>query len=426
MTSKNNRQHLVALDVGTSKVLCVVALTQGEEKEKKEKALRIVGMGCTSSAGIREGTVVDVEEAVTAIRRAVGEAQYTAGAGTITRVWAAIGGQTLTSCNCTGVAVLKGREVTQEDVRIASDNARVHARHEGHGREPIKLIPQGYACGDVAAVMNPIGLMGQKLEARMHAVYGSPTNAENLKRCIQRAGLELVNYEPHPWAAAKGVLTPSEAICGAAVIDLGAQTTSILVMRENIVLYTHVLPWGADLLTRDLSVVLGLPLKESEQLKVHHGSCDLSAVVPGEILDVTLPAGEQNGASAHSIGSVACSRSLLVRTLNARVRESFSLHKKLLMDSGLFDDRVQIVVLTGGGAKLPGIVEAAEAVFRKKVRIGRPIGIEGNSSVLKNPEAAVAAGLIRCADEARTQGADALQSEPTFFERIKTIFIGDY
>lgn len=420
MTSRTSRQHLVALDVGTSKVLCIVALGQGPDQP-----LRILGKGSAVSAGIRSGTVVDVEDAVQSIRRAVEEAQDTAGAGTITRVWAAIGGQTLTSRNCTGMTVLKGREVTQEDVKKSDDFVRQNARFEGPSRELLKLIPQGYACGDVAAVANPIGLIGQKLEARMHAIYGSVSNAENLKRCIQRVGLELVNYEPHPWAAAKGVLTPAEAVCGAAVIDIGAQTTSVLVMSENIALFTRVLPWGAELLTRDLSTVLGLPLEESETLKVECGTCDMNAVVAGELLDVRLMRSVDDGRSSLPVDNIACSRSLFVRTLNARVREGFSLHKKLLMDSGLFD-RVQTIVLTGGGAKLRGIADAAQAVFQKKVRLGLPLGIDGDALLLQNPAAAVAAGLIRCADEARTQGTDALKSTPTLYERVKTLFIGDY
>lgn len=422
MSSRSNRKEkvFVALDVGSSKVLCVIASTTREPRR-----YRILGIGNTPSSGIRNGTVNDVEDAVTAIREAVREAEFTANVGSVSRVWAAIGGQTLKSRNCTGVAVLKGREVTAEDVSLAEANVRRHALRESLGRDLLKLIPQGFACGDVAAVPRPIGLIGQKLEARMHAVYGSASNAENLKRCIQRVGLELSNYEPHPWAAAKAVLSDTEAICGAAVIDIGAQTSSLIVVSEGIVQLTDVRPWGAELMTRDLAIVLGLPLEEAEELKLNAGTCSLESIVPGETVDVSTRKDARIGGRGPA--RVSCSRELLAKTLRSRVKELFSIYRKILVDSGLYD-RVQIVVLTGGGALLRGILPEAEAVLRKKVRLGLPQNIEGEAPLLQRPDAAVALGLIRCADEASEAdaGAQGVRRMPTMYERIKTLFIGDY
>ena len=416
MSSRSNRKEkvFVALDVGSSKVLCVIASTSEEPRR-----YRILGIGNTPSAGVRFGTVSDVEDAVNAIRESVREAEFTANVGTVSRVWAAIGGQTLKSRNCTGVSVLKGREVTAEDVSLAEANVRRHALRESQGRDLLKLIPQGFACGDVAAVPRPIGLIGQKLEARMHAVYGSSSNAENLKRCIQRVGLELLNYEPHPWAAAKAVLSDTEAICGAAVIDIGAQTSSLIVISEGIVQLTDVRPFGAEIMTRDLAVVLGLSLEEAELLKLNSGTCSLEAIVPGETVDVSSRMGRTK--------RVSCSRELLAKTLKSRAQELFSIYRKILVDSGLFA-RVQIVVLTGGGALLKGIAAEAESVLRKRVRLGLPRNIEGEAPLLQRPDAAVALGLIRCADEASEadSGAQGVRRMPTLYERLKTLLIGDY
>ncbi len=416
MSSRSNRKEkvFVALDVGSSKVLCVIASTTREPYR-----YRILGIGNTPSAGVRQGTVNDVEDAVTAIRESVREAEFTANVGSVTRVWAAIGGQTLKSRNCTGVAVLRGREVTAEDVSMAEANVRRHALRESQGRDLLKLIPQGFACGDVAAVPRPIGLIGQKLEARMHAVYGSASNAENLKRCILRVGLELSNYEPHPWAAAKAVLSDTEMICGAAVIDIGAQTTSLIVISEGVVQLTDVRPWGAELMTRDLAIVLGLSLEDAERLKLNSGTCSLESIVPGETVDVSSRRGRTQ--------RVSCSRELLVKTLRSRVKETFSIYRKILVDSGL-DERVQIVVLTGGGALLRGIAPQAEAILRKKVRLGLPQNIEGEAPLLQRPDAAVALGLIRCADEASEEaaGEPGVRRMPTIYERLKTLIIGDY
>lgn len=414
-SSKTSKQEgfYAALDAGSSKVLCVVA-TPGAEPG----SYRVIGFGNTPSEGIRNGTVIDVAAAVSAIRNAVLEAQYTANLPGISRIWTAIGGQTLKSSNCTGVTVLRGREVTQDDVEQAELNARQHAFREGGGRDLLKLIPQGFACGDVVTPRSPVGLIGQKLEVHMHAVYGSTSNAENLKRCMQRAGLELINYEPHPWACAQGVLSETEKTCGAAVIDLGAETTSLIVIEEGAVRLTDVRPWGAELLTRDLAIVLGLDLDEAEELKLSAGSCDLSKVVKGELVEVHAPGRRPRPVK----------RELLVKTLRSRMLELFRLYRELLAKSGELD-RVKIVVLSGGGAQLRGAAELAEQVFERKVRIGRPRGIEGETPLLQRPDAAVALGLIRCADEARTLGLDAayaVKPVPSFFGRLKTIFVGDY
>ena len=228
---KENKEFFAALDVGSDKVLCLVA-RPGDEPEM----LRVIGIGNTPSSGIRNGCVVDVTAAVGSIRQAVREAGFTAGVE-ITGVWAAIGGHTLKSANCTGQTVLRGREVTREDVEQAELNARQSALRDMKGESLLKLIPQGYRCGDLVTD-KPVGLVGQKLEADVHALYGSRTNANNLKHAIQRVGLELINYEPHPWAAAQAVLSETEKTCGTALIDIGAETTSLIVFREGRILFT--------------------------------------------------------------------------------------------------------------------------------------------------------------------------------------------
>ena len=218
----------VGLDVGSSKSICVVA-APGREPGR----YRLLGFGSRRSEGVRQGVVNDVEAAVGTIRDTIREAQFTSGIP-ISGVWAAIGGRVLQSRNCAGVAVLRGQEVTREDVFQAEANAREHALREAEGRTLIKLIPQGYRCGDVIAPRNPVGLTGQRLEALVHAIYGSTTNAQNMKRCVERAGPDLLNYEPHVWAAAQAVLTDAERVCGACVVDIGAETTSMSVFAVDV------------------------------------------------------------------------------------------------------------------------------------------------------------------------------------------------
>ena len=384
----HGREFFAALDIGTDKVLCIVARPGAEPG-----SMRVIGMGNARSSGVQEGCVVDVQEAVQSIRKAVQEAQYTAEVQ-LSGVWAAIGGKYLQSANCVGQTVLRGQEVSREDVEQAESNARLAAMREGKGSTVIKLIPQGFRCGDVMTA-RPIGLVGPKLEAYVHALYGSKTNADNLKRCIQRAGVEVINYEPHPWAAAQAVLSETEKTCGAAVIDIGAQTTSIIVMAEGRVQFTDVRPWGAEIFTRDLAMVIA-----------------------GEVVQF----------ESHGALSRLYSRDLLVKTLAARAQEYFHLYRQLLIDARAFD-HVELVVLTGGGAMLPGIADAAAAEMGKRVRIGLPRRAEGESALLQRPDSVVAAGLVQCAIDAGALGVEnawGVRRRQGFRERLKTFFIGDY
>lgn len=404
----NSNDVIVSLDVGSSKVLCVVA-RPGDDKGFH----RVLGIGNVRSQGIRQGTVIDVEEAVHSIRKAVSEAQYTSGVK-IDRVWGSIGGQTQVSYNCTGAAVPRSREVRQEDVTLAEVNARQNAIQQGQGRDLVKLIPQGYRVGDVIAPRSPVGLTGSKLEALVHAVYGSASNAENLKRCMQRSGLELVDYEPHAWAAAQATLTETEKTCGAAVIDIGAETTSMAVFREGAIAFSNVRPWGAEYFTRDIAMVLGVELDEAEALKVSAGTCDPDRVLPGEIVQ----AGKRPRPYL---------RELVAKTLQARVKEFFELYRRTLIEAKVFDS-IELVVLTGGGASLRGIDVAAGRMLGKRVRIGCPQFIEGDTPVLLQPDATVAMGLIRCAEMGDLSDTASYGKKPlpNFFGRLRNVFVGDY
>ena len=402
----------VGLDVGSSKSICVVA-APGREPGR----YRLLGFGSRRSEGVRQGVVNDVEAAVGTIRDTIREAQFTSGIP-ISGVWAAIGGRVLQSRNCAGVAVLRGQEVTREDVFQAEANAREHALREAEGRTLIKLIPQGYRCGDVIAPRNPVGLTGQRLEALVHAIYGSTTNAQNMKRCVERAGPDLLNYEPHVWAAAQAVLTDAERVCGACVVDIGAETTSMSVFAEGVITFTDVRPWGADLFTRDLSVVLGIDLDAAEDLKTHRGAADLKDISADEVVQI----------ESRTSATRFCSRDLLAKTLQSRAKELFGICRRVLAAAGILES-VKIVVLTGGGSRLAGIDRVAAEVFGRRVRIGRPMLFEGDTPLLESTDATVAAGLVRCADEDALAGGEAKAAAahmPGFVRRLRTVFLGDH
>lgn len=404
---------VAVLDVGSQKVLCVVA-----KSAAPEEGCRVLGFGNVASEGILNGTVVNLEAVVRSIRLAVSEAAYTSGVP-VARVWASIGGRTVTSANCEGTAVVRGNEVTEEEVELAQANAREHAAETANGRDLIKLIPQGFVVGETPVEV-PLGLAGKRIAARVHAVYGSVMNAENLKRCMQRSELELVNYEPHAWAAAQAVLSTTEKICGTAVIDIGAQTTSIAVFREGELRHTEVCAWGAEYFTRDIAMVFGVSLEEAEELKLRVGRCSVDEIIPGEMVQA---AGDPTR---------SYSRELLTRTLAARARELFRVYEEHIRSAGVWDD-VELIVLTGGGASLRDIDAAAAAATGKRIRIGTPRWIRGETPLLLRPDAAVAMGLVRCALSDGEGGVTPGRSGkrrigrvPRFLNRLTTIFLGDY
>ena len=410
----NHEECFAALDIGSSKVLCLVA-----KQGSRPNTLRVMGIGDAPSRGVKYGCIDNLGEAVKSIQNAVDIAGYTANVR-ITGVWAAIGGQWLRSVNCIGQTVLRGREVTSDDVQQAENNARQAARQAlpDETSEFIKIIPQGYRCGDVM-LDQPLGLVGPKLEAFVHAIYGTRSTAQNLKHSIERAGgVELFDYEPHPWAAARGALSMTERECGVALIDIGAQTTSLIVFRDNRILFSNVRPWGADTITRDIAIVLGIDLKDAEDLKQRWGECRPSEVAPGETVQI-----ETTSDYSRSYG-----RELLVKTIASRMYEMFELYRRILVEAKALD-QIEAIVLTGGGAKLKGIAEMASSIFGRTVRVGCPRDIEGDTLLSQRPDAVVATGLAFCALDRSVKGAERVYGARrgrTFRDRLKTFFIGDY
>lgn len=412
MTEEQN-DVLVGIDIGTHKVLCVIA----RPSENKPGMYRILGYGYANSRGVRKGIVTDLEEVVQSIHRAVDLARDSAGGVPVERAWASIGGQTLTSENCSGTAVVRGNEVKQSDVDTAESNAREHSRRQG--RQLIKMIPQGYSCGDTFTSTSPVGLTGDKVTAVYHAVYGSISNAENMKRCLVRSGIELAGYEPHPWAAAKAVLDETERYCGTVVFDMGEQTTSVALFYENMLTYTDVRPYGAEFFTRDVATVFGITLEQAEELKADYGHCFPEKTLPSETVQPHVPDGQV---------APAFPRRLLAQTLRERAEEFFGLYKELLVKKGVID-KVHSVVLTGGGANLRGADEICRRIFGVPVRIGLPRVIDGDSPLSVRSDAAVAIGLIMSAGEELAKGESRghrTKRLPGFLSKLKATFCGDY
>ena len=404
--------YWVGLDVGSHRVLCIVA-----EPGDTPGRFKVIGYGMVKSHGIQKGIVVNLEAVVKDIRAVVSEACQTSGLPEITRVWAAIGGSTLTSENCSGTAVVRGNEVTLADIKTAQQHACDNSLRQG--KKLIKLACQGYRLGDDGAlhVMMPLGLSGDRVEAIYHAAYGSVSNAENMKRCLQRSGLDLESYEPHPWAAALAVTRKADRYNGVAVLDIGAETTSIAVYHENVLLFTDVRPYGAEYFTRDVSCVFNVDLDEAEELKTTVGSCDPDGISEGDIV-------QAGGASGSGL---TYSRKLLARTLKSRADEFAGMYYQLLVQAGLID-KVGVIVLTGGGASLKGFAGVMSKRLNRPVRVSGPLYAQGSLNLMKTPQASVALGLIvAAASQGETDsGSYRTRSLPNVLGQLKTIFIGDY
>lgn len=410
----SSQEYYLAIDAGSKTVLAVIA----QPSEEKKGMYKILGLGIAQSRGIRHGIVYDVEEAVGAIRDAVQFAQGTVGNHIQVRnAWVAIGGVDLRSKNCKGVSVIRRQEVRAEEKREARQYALNSANRQANGRDIIKCTLQGYNVDRVRGTHNPLGLVGESIEADYHVVYGARSGAENLRRTLQRVGLDLAGYVPHPWASARAVLSESDMKCGAAVLDLGAETTSISVFTEGVIRLTQVKPWGADYMTRDVAAVLGITLAQAEEMKIKNGHCQPENVVPNESV-WSRP--------LDGMPSRRFSRLLLTQTLKARAEEMMRHYRKLLEDAGLYKD-IRVVVLTGGGANLSGIELVARQILGKPIRKGFPCNIDGLPPIVNHPKACVVCGLIAEAgsgengniEQSRVRSASPLQL-------LKSIFIGNY
>ena len=405
---------MIILSVSTSAPTRCCASWRSRRRRRRENIASAATATGTRSAF--KGIVTDLNAAVDDVKAAVREARSSGNLPELTNAWVAIGGSTLTSENCIGTAIVRGNEVKPADMEAADINAREHGRRQG--KQLIKMIPQGYTCGDTHT-FTPVGLMGDKLTAYYHCVYASVKNAENMKRSLLRSGIDLAGYEPHPIAAALSVTQEADHYVGALVIDMGAETTSMTLVYEHQTLLTLVRPFGSEFFTRDLSAIFGLTLAQAEEVKIRFGSCSPAGVLPGESVRPSIEEGR---------GSPLCSRSLIVQTLQERARELFRIYRDIVEKAGCLD-KVNVVVITGGGANLRAIDEVARSVFGVPVRIGVPLCFDERNALAMRPNASVAAGLIMAADKSRAAGDEGRIRTPSLGSlkgRLKTVFLGAY
>lgn len=366
---------VVGLDIGTTKICVIVG-------EVTDGGIDIVGIGTHPSKGLRKGVVVNIDSTVNSIQKALEEAELMAGCQ-ITRVFAGIAGGHIKGFNSHGVIAIKDGEVTEQDVRRVIDAAKAVAIPMD--REVIHVIPQEFIVDDQDGIMDPLGMSGVRLEAKVHIVTGAVTSAQNIIRSANRAGLDVADIALQQLASSEATLAPDEKELGVALVDIGGGTTDIAVFHGGSLKHTAVLAVGGNHITSDIAVGLRTPMVEAEKIKRRYGCALTSRIQKDETIEVPSVGGRKPR---------VLSRQILGEIIEPRVQEIFELVHGELVEAGYDSLITSGVVLTGGAVIMDGMTELAEQVFNAPVRRGVPRGIGGLVDVVSSPMYATGVGLV--------------------------------
>ncbi|HYM62211.1 MAG TPA: cell division protein FtsA [Thermoanaerobaculia bacterium] len=375
---RTEEKYIVALDIGTSKV-CVLV---GEINDRGQ--LEIIGKGTSPMKGTRRGNIINLDQAIEAVKRAVDEAEVMAGLQ-IESVYVGIAGDHIRSVNSRGVVSVTGkhREISSEDIqRVIDASKSINVPGE---LELLHVIPREFVVDGQDGIHDPLGMTAGRLEANVHIVTGARTHNQNVLTCVNKAGIAVTELVLEQLAAAEAVLTQDEREMGVLLMDLGAGTTDYAVFLEGNVVHTNVLPVGAGHFTSDVSVVLRTPMEDAERIKKRYGCALGSLVTEDDPIEVPTVGGRAPKIlSKHELTNILEPRAAEIAKLVYRDLEKVGLDKEIR--SG--------VVVVGGGAEMDGMVEMVEQVFDQQARKGTPRGLGGLADTVNGPEWAAAAGLL--------------------------------
>ena len=407
-THRENRSLIIALDVGTSKIVAVVA-----EINPEGTAYEIIGFGQVPSKGLRRGVVVDIELAVQSIQRVLEEAELMANVK-IREVITGIAGSHVRSKNSHGMVAIQNKEVTQGDVERVLETAR--AVNIPNDEQVLHVLTQEYIIDGQEDVREPVGMSGLRMEVRVHIITGSVSATQNIMRCIRRCGLEVSDLILQPLASARSVVTQDEKDLGVCLVDIGGGTTDIAVFVKGAIRHTAVIPLGGDQITGDIAMALRTPLAAAEEIKIQQG-CALRQLVEGDQKVAVPGVGER--------GMRQMARQTLVEVIEPRVEEMFSLVLTELRTSRQLDLIPSGVVLTGGSSALEGMLELGEEIFHVPVRLGVPFYRGPLADVVRKPQFATVMGLLAFGFEEHQKaqgGRSSLLTLGDSWERIKHWF----
>jgi cell division protein FtsA len=376
VSKKSEKNLIVGLDIGTSKVVAIV----GEINESNQ--IEVVGIGMHPSRGLKKGVVVNIESTVHSIQKAIEEAELMAGCD-IHSVYAGIAGSHIRSLNSHGIVAIQDKEVSLNDVDRVIDAARAVAIPAD--QKILHILPQEFLIDSQEGIFDPIGMSGIRMEAKVHMVTGAESAAQNITKCIQKCGLEVDDIVLEQLASSYAVLTEDEKELGSCLVDIGGGTTDIAVFQGGAIQHTAVIPIAGDQVTNDIAVSMRTPTQYAEDIKIKY-ACALSQLAnPDETIEVP------------SVGDRPprrLARQTLAEIVEPRFEELFSLIRNELRRSGFEESIPAGIVITGGSAKMEGAVELAEEVFHIPVRLGSPQNVEGLSDVVRNPIHATGVGLL--------------------------------
>jgi cell division protein FtsA len=411
MTKRSEKNLIIGLDIGTSKVVAIVG------EVRSDGGIEIIGIGSHPSRGLKKGVVVNIESTVQSIQRAIEEAELMAGCE-IHSVYAGIAGSHIRSLNSHGIVAIKDKEVTQGDMERVIDAARAVAIPAD--QKILHILPQEFIIDEQEGIRDPIGMSGVRLESRVHMVTGAVSAAQNIVKCIRRCGLEADDLILEQLASSYAVLSDDEKELGVCLVDIGGGTTDIAVFTGGAIRHTAVIPIAGDQVTNDIAVALRTPTQHAEEIKMKYACALTQLATSDETIEVP------------SIGDRPprrLSRQTLAEVVEPRYEELMSLIQAELRRSGFEDVIAGGVVLTGGSSKMEGVIDLAEEVFHMPVRLGVPQYVSGLSDVVRNPIYSTGVGLLLFGQRNRAQGGRELANEgglKAIWERMKHWFQGNF
>lgn len=408
---KEDKNLIVGLDIGTSKIVAIVAELQ------PEGTLKVIGLGQHVSRGLKKGVVVNIESTMQSIQRALEEAELMADCK-INNVYTGIAGSHIKSLNSHGMVKIKDAEVSQMDVDRVVETARAIALPAD--QQILHILTQEFIIDGQEDVREPLGMSGMKLEVKVHIVTGAVAAAQNIVKCIKRCGIEVSDLVLQPLASSLAVLTEDEKELGVCLVDIGGGTTDIAVFKQGAIRHTAVVPIAGDQMTNDVAVAFRTPTQAAEEIKIKHGCALRQLADPREIVEV--PGVDGRDPRQLSVQTLA-------EVLEPRIVELYELVLAELRRSGMEEMIASGIVITGGSAMMRGMVELGEEIFHMPVRLGMPRYVGGLSEVISNPRYATGVGLVLMGKqqlERHLTGQMESNSFARMMEKMKSWFQGNF
>ena len=409
--TRESKDLLVGLDIGTSKVVTIVAEMHSDGEYE------VVGIGQHESRGLKKGVVVDIEKTVASIQAALEEAELMA-SYKIRTVVTGIAGSHIRSFNSIGMVAIKDKEVTEADVLRVTETAK--AVNIPTDQQILHVLPQEYIIDGQEDIREPVGMSGVRLDVKVHIVTGAVSAVQNIIKCVRRCGLEVQDLILQPLASSSSVLTADEKELGVALVDIGGGTTDIAVFVGGAIRHSAVLAVAGDQITNDIAMALRTPTADAEDIKLRHGLAKQVLANPNDKIEVP---------GIGDRGPRSLSKQALAAVIEPRVEELFSMVQQTIRESGYEEAISSGIVITGGSSLLPGMAELAEDIFLTPVRVGAPAYDGPLADVVRTPRFATAMGLLEEARQIRLRGRKVAEQSGSFkdtMRRMKEWFLGNF